>query len=86
MLVTYINSVAFQAFKEIQKLLIKTNGQVIGDVMTPSPLVVRELTNLEDAARYTLYPFQPGWNAIQTSSCLVKVIYFFSYHESHISM
>ena len=41
----------FQAFKEIQKLLIKTNGQTVGDVMTPSPLVVREQTNLEDAAK-----------------------------------
>ncbi|KAG0585297.1 hypothetical protein M758_2G002000 [Ceratodon purpureus] len=44
----------WKAFKEIQKLLIKTNGQTVGDVMTPSPLVVREQTNLEDAAKVLL--------------------------------
>ncbi|KAG0569301.1 hypothetical protein M758_6G076900 [Ceratodon purpureus] len=44
----------WKAFKEIQKLLIKTNGKTVGDVMTPSPLVVREDTNLEDAARVLL--------------------------------
>ncbi|MQL89531.1 hypothetical protein Taro_022107 [Colocasia esculenta] len=32
----------------------KTNGKVIGDLMTPAPLVVRETTNLEDAARLLL--------------------------------
>lgn len=41
-----------QTFNEIQKLLSKTNGKVIGEVMTPAPLVVRETTNLEDAARF----------------------------------
>ncbi|KAG6476343.1 hypothetical protein ZIOFF_065583 [Zingiber officinale] len=40
-----------QTFNEIQKLLNKTNGRIIGDVMTPAPLVVQETTNLEDAAR-----------------------------------
>uniref|UniRef100_A0A7I4D6C3 CBS domain-containing protein n=1 Tax=Physcomitrium patens TaxID=3218 RepID=A0A7I4D6C3_PHYPA len=44
----------WKAFKEIQKLLIKTNGKTVGDVMTPSPLVVSEQTNLEDAARVLL--------------------------------
>ncbi|KAG6515988.1 hypothetical protein ZIOFF_026434 [Zingiber officinale] len=44
----------FQAFNEIQKLLSKTNGIIIGDVMTPAPLVVHETTNLEDAARLLL--------------------------------
>ncbi|KAJ7299592.1 hypothetical protein O6H91_Y199600 [Diphasiastrum complanatum] len=42
----------WKAFKEIQKLLIKTHGKTVGEVMSPSPLVVREMTNLEDAARY----------------------------------
>lgn len=42
-----------QTFHEIQKLLTKTNGKVVGDLMTPAPLVVRESTNLEDAARYS---------------------------------
>lgn len=41
-----------QTFNEIQKLLSKTYGKVIGDVMTTNPLVVRETTNLEDAARF----------------------------------
>jgi len=48
---TYVRILLLQAFKEIQKLLIITNGKTVGDVMTPSPLVVRELTNLEDAAK-----------------------------------
>ena len=32
-------------------LLNKTNGKLISDVMTQVPVVVRETTNLEDAAR-----------------------------------
>ncbi|CAL9065016.1 CBS domain-containing protein CBSX1, chloroplastic-like [Musa acuminata AAA Group] len=44
----------WKAFNEIQKLLSKTNCRVIGEVMTPAPLVVRETTNLEDAARLLL--------------------------------
>ncbi|XP_017625032.1 CBS domain-containing protein CBSX1, chloroplastic-like [Gossypium arboreum] len=40
-----------QTFNEVQKLLNKTNGLVVGDLMTPAPLVVRETTNLKDAAR-----------------------------------
>ncbi|CAN6459716.1 unnamed protein product [Victoria cruziana] len=48
-----VNS-TWKTFNKIQKLLSKTNGQVVGDVMTPAPLVVRETTNLEDAARLLL--------------------------------
>ncbi|KAK8717472.1 hypothetical protein V6N13_044741 [Hibiscus sabdariffa] len=44
----------WKAFNEVQKLLHKTNGQVVGDLMTAAPLVVRETTNLEDAARLLL--------------------------------
>ncbi|KAH6823273.1 Cystathionine beta-synthase family protein [Perilla frutescens var. hirtella] len=44
----------WKTFKEVQKLLCKTNGQVVGDLMTPAPVVVRESTNLEDAARLLL--------------------------------
>ncbi|XP_022740126.1 CBS domain-containing protein CBSX1, chloroplastic-like [Durio zibethinus] len=44
----------WKTFNEVQKLLNKTNGQVIGDLMTPAPLVVRETTNLEDVARLLL--------------------------------
>lgn len=43
-----------QTFNELQKLISKTHGKVVGDLMTPSPLVVRDSTNLEDAARFLL--------------------------------
>ena len=42
-----------QTFNEVQKLLSKTNGKLVGDLMTPAPVVVRESTNLEDAARFS---------------------------------
>ncbi|XVF67543.1 hypothetical protein PTKIN_Ptkin10aG0129800 [Pterospermum kingtungense] len=45
---------SWKTFNEIQKLMGKNNGKVVGDLMTPSPLVVRETTNLEDAARLLL--------------------------------
>ncbi|PKI33535.1 CBS domain-containing protein CBSX1, chloroplastic-like isoform X3 [Punica granatum] len=45
---------SWKAFNRIQRLLNKTHGKVIGDLMTPAPLVVRETTNLEDAARLLL--------------------------------
>lgn len=44
----------WKTFNEIQNLLSKNNGKVVGDLMTPAPLVVRESTNLEDAARLLL--------------------------------
>ncbi|KAF8410100.1 hypothetical protein HHK36_002622 [Tetracentron sinense] len=44
----------WQTFNEIQKLLSKTNSKVVGDLMTPAPLVVGETTYLEDAARLLL--------------------------------
>ncbi|KAG2244614.1 hypothetical protein Bca52824_093541 [Brassica carinata] len=45
---------SWKTFNELQKLISKTHGQVVGDFMTPSPLVVRGSTNLEDAARLLL--------------------------------
>uniref|UniRef100_A0A0E0LYB3 CBS domain-containing protein n=1 Tax=Oryza punctata TaxID=4537 RepID=A0A0E0LYB3_ORYPU len=44
----------WKTFREIQRLLSKTNGKVIADVMTYSPLVVRESTNLDAATRLLL--------------------------------
>ncbi|KAL9464279.1 hypothetical protein AB3S75_001974 [Citrus x aurantiifolia] len=44
----------WKTFNEVQKLLSKTNGKMVGDLMTPAPVVVRETTNLEDAARLLL--------------------------------
>lgn len=41
----------WQSFKLIHKLLSKKNAEVVGDLMTPAPLVVRETMNLEIAAR-----------------------------------
>lgn len=51
-MITYDDFIIMQTFNEIQKLLSKTNGKVVGDLMTPAPLVVRETTNLEDAVGY----------------------------------
>lgn len=45
---------SWKTFNEIQKLIGKNNGKVVGDLMTPAPLVVHESTNLEDAARLLL--------------------------------
>ncbi|XP_020236632.1 CBS domain-containing protein CBSX1, chloroplastic [Cajanus cajan] len=45
---------SWKTFNDIQKLLSKTNGQVVGDLMTPTPLVVHESTSLEEAARLLL--------------------------------
>ncbi|XP_057542438.1 CBS domain-containing protein CBSX1, chloroplastic-like [Amaranthus tricolor] len=44
----------WKVFNEIQRLLGKTNGKLVSDVMTQVPVVVRETTNLEDAARLLL--------------------------------
>ncbi|KAI9115713.1 hypothetical protein K1719_013382 [Acacia pycnantha] len=43
-----------QTFNEVQKLLSKTKGKLVGELMTPTPMVVRETTNLEDATRLLL--------------------------------
>lgn len=44
----------WKTFNEVQNLLSKTNGKMVGDLMTPAPIVVRESTNLEDAASILL--------------------------------
>ncbi|CAI9766842.1 unnamed protein product [Fraxinus pennsylvanica] len=44
----------WKTFNEVQNLLSKTNGKMVGELMTPAPVVVRESTNLEDAARILL--------------------------------
>ncbi|KGN43916.1 CBS domain-containing protein CBSX2, chloroplastic [Cucumis sativus] len=45
---------SWESFKLIQKLLSKKNGEVVGDLMTPAPLVVSETMNFENAARLLL--------------------------------
>lgn len=44
----------WKTFHELQRILSKTNGKVIGDVMTSSPLAVRINTNLDAATRLLL--------------------------------
>ncbi|XP_010928346.1 CBS domain-containing protein CBSX1, chloroplastic [Elaeis guineensis] len=64
----------WKTFNEIQKLLSKINGKVIGDVMTPAPLVVRETTNLEDAARLLLETKYRRLPVVDNAGKLVGII------------
>jgi len=64
----------WKTFNEVQKLLSKTNGQVVGDVMTPAPLVVRESTNLEDAARLLLQTKYRRLPVVDSDGKLVGII------------
>ncbi|CAI9110199.1 OLC1v1010181C2 [Oldenlandia corymbosa var. corymbosa] len=64
----------WKTFNEVQKLLSKTNGQVVGDVMTPAPLVVRESTNLEDAARLLLQTKYRRLPVVDADGRLVGII------------
>ncbi|XP_062195449.1 CBS domain-containing protein CBSX1, chloroplastic-like isoform X1 [Phragmites australis] len=68
-----VNS-TWKTFREIQRLLSKTNGKVIGDVMTSAPLVVRETTNLEDAARLLLVTKYRRLPVVDSSGKLVGII------------
>ncbi|KAJ0983831.1 hypothetical protein J5N97_002187 [Dioscorea zingiberensis] len=64
----------WKTFNEIQKLLSKTDGKVIGDVMTNNPLVVRETTNLEDAARLLLKTKYRRLPVVDSAGKLVGII------------
>ncbi|XP_020265584.1 CBS domain-containing protein CBSX1, chloroplastic [Asparagus officinalis] len=64
----------WKTFNEIQKLLSKTNGKVIGELMTPAPLVVRETTNLEDAARLLLETKYRRLPVVDSTGKLVGII------------
>ncbi|XP_010263469.1 PREDICTED: CBS domain-containing protein CBSX1, chloroplastic-like isoform X2 [Nelumbo nucifera] len=64
----------WKTFNEIQKLLSKTNGKVVGDVMTPAPLVVYESTNLEDAARLLLETKYRRLPVVDSDGKLVGII------------
>ncbi|KAL6220399.1 hypothetical protein ACLB2K_008155 [Fragaria x ananassa] len=65
---------SWKTFNEVQKLLSKTNGQVVGDVMTPAPVVVRETTNLEDVARILLETKYRRLPVVDDSGKLVGII------------
>lgn len=59
-----------KAFREVQKLLTKNHGKSVADVMTPSPLCVRKMTNLEDAARF--------YSKFLASKLTKKILFWFS--------
>ncbi|RXI07134.1 hypothetical protein DVH24_026270 [Malus domestica] len=63
-----------QTFNEVQKLLSKTNGQVVGDVMTPAPVVVSETTNLEGVARMLLETKYRRLPVVNESGKLIGII------------
>ncbi|XP_068323538.1 CBS domain-containing protein CBSX2, chloroplastic-like [Pyrus communis] len=65
---------SWKTFNEIQKLLSKTNGKFVGDLMTPAPLVVRETTNLEDAARLLLETKYRRLPVVDSEGKLVGII------------
>ncbi|XP_022897745.1 CBS domain-containing protein CBSX2, chloroplastic-like [Olea europaea var. sylvestris] len=65
---------SWKTFNEIQKLLNKTYGKVVGDLMTDAPLVVRENTNLEDAVRLLLLTKYHRLPVVDGSSKLVGII------------
>jgi hypothetical protein len=52
--------------------LSKTNGKVVSDVMTWAPLVVRETTNLEDAARYVKTTLQDYLDRLICGNVFIK--------------
>ncbi|CAI0430271.1 unnamed protein product [Linum tenue] len=67
-----------QTFNEIQKLLSKTNGKLVGDLMTPAPMVVRETTNIEDAARLLLETKFRRLPVVDSEGKLVRDVFIYS--------
>nr|GEV80819.1 hypothetical protein [Tanacetum cinerariifolium] len=67
----------WKTFNEIQKLLGKTDGKVVGDLMTPAPLVVRETTNLEDAVRLLLETKYRRLPVVDVDGKLVRMLPLF---------
>ncbi|KAG5528638.1 hypothetical protein RHGRI_029349 [Rhododendron griersonianum] len=64
----------WKTFNEVQKLLSKTNGKLVGDLMTTAPVVVRESTNLEDAARILLETKYRRLPVVDSEGKLVGII------------
>lgn len=65
---------SWKTFNEVQRLLSKTNGKVVGDLMTPAPLVVREMTDLEDVARLLLQTKYRRLPVVDADGKLVGII------------
>ncbi|KAL8152056.1 hypothetical protein V2J09_021864 [Rumex salicifolius] len=64
----------WKVFNELQRLLTKTNGTLISDVMTLSPLCVRENTNVEDSARLLLETRYRRLPVVDSEGKLVGII------------
>ncbi|XP_010548424.1 PREDICTED: CBS domain-containing protein CBSX1, chloroplastic [Tarenaya hassleriana] len=64
----------WKTFNKVQKLLSKTNGKVVGDLMTPAPVVVQETTNLEDAAKVLLETKYRRLPVVDSDGKLVGII------------
>ncbi|KAJ7952832.1 CBS domain-containing protein CBSX1, chloroplastic [Quillaja saponaria] len=64
----------WKTFNEVQKLLSKTMGKLVGDLMTPAPIVVRETTNLEDAAGLLLETKYRRLPVVDATGKLVGII------------
>lgn len=64
----------WKTFNEVQKLVSKTNGKVVGDLMTPAPVVVQETTNLEDAAKVLLETKYRRLPVVDSDGKLVGII------------
>nr|4GQW_A Chain A, CBS domain-containing protein CBSX1, chloroplastic [Arabidopsis thaliana] len=64
----------WKTFNAVQKLLSKTNGKLVGDLMTPAPLVVEEKTNLEDAAKILLETKYRRLPVVDSDGKLVGII------------
>lgn len=65
---------SWKVFNELQKLLSKTNGRVVADVMTQAPVVVHETTNLEDAAKLLLETRYRRLPVVDSEGKLVGII------------
>uniref|UniRef100_A0A9I9CK08 CBS domain-containing protein n=1 Tax=Cucumis melo TaxID=3656 RepID=A0A9I9CK08_CUCME len=65
---------SWKTFNEVQRLLSKTNGKVVGDLMTTAPLVVREITDLEDVARLLLQTKYRRLPVVDADGKLVGII------------
>ncbi|KAJ8437024.1 hypothetical protein Cgig2_010369 [Carnegiea gigantea] len=65
---------SWKVFNELQKLLSKTNGRVVADVMTQAPVVVHETTHLEDAAKLLLETRYRRLPVVDSEGKLVGII------------
>ncbi|KAF3486662.1 hypothetical protein F2Q69_00057973 [Brassica cretica] len=64
----------WKTFNAVQKLLSKTNGKLVGDLMTAAPVVVEENTNLEDAAKILLETKYRRLPVVDSDGKLVGII------------